>query len=314
MTVTDVRNTALLLLLFLLAAACLACAGARPQPQPQTGPSPAHFSGAVALKHALAVTAFGPRPPGTPEHEKTQEYILTHLGRLGLKPEVDAFTARTPLGPRPMKNILVKVPGRSDRAVLIGGHYDTKLERTFRFVGANDGGSSTGVLLELARVLKNSPPAPIGVWLAFFDGEEPLAGRWTDEDSLYGSRRMAAGMKASGDSRKLVGVMVVDMIGDRNLDILRDLHSTGWFIELVRDVASRMKLGHVFSNNSQPIGDDHVPFAQIGLPVVDLIDLNYGRDNSYWHSPDDTPDKISAASMEAVGRIVLGTIPELAKR
>lgn len=276
-------------------------------------PSPHLFSGEIALKHALAVTAIGPRPPGTPEHKKTQEYILTHLGRLGLKPEVDAFTAPTPLGPREMKNITVKLRGKSDRTVLIAGHYDTKLEKGFRFVGANDAGSSTGMLLEFARVLKNAPAPPLSVWLTFMDGEEPLV-QWTANDSLYGSRRMAEQLRASGEHRGMAAVIIVDMVGDRELDLLRDLNSTGWLQELVRDVAAQLKLSHVFGKQTTAVEDDHIPFARIGLPVVDLIDYNYGPGNSYWHTAQDTPDKLSAKSLEAVGRIVLGTITALAKR
>lgn len=290
----------------LLALSAASCAAA--------GPSPTLFSGGVALKHAIAVTEFGPRPPGSPEHEKTQQYILTHLQRLGLKPEVDAFTASTPVGPRPMKNILVKLPGRGEQAVLVAGHYDTKREPGFRFVGANDGGSSTGALLELARVVKNSPPGALGVWIAFLDGEESVAGQWTETDSLHGSRRMAERMRASGESRRVAAVIVVDMVGDRDLDLLRDLNSTGWLNELVRDVAAKQGLAHVFGNATHPIEDDHVPFSRIGLPVVDLIDYNYGPNNSFWHTPQDTPDKLSAKSLEAVGRIVLGTIAALGKR
>ncbi len=280
----------------------------------QGGPAPAWLSGSLALKHATAVSEFGPRPPGSAEHEKVQQYILTHLQRLGLKPEVDAFTASTPVGPREMKNILVRFPGKKEPAALVVGHYDTKLEPRFRFVGANDGGSSTGLLLELARVLKNSPPAALGVWLAFLDGEEPLGGQWTAADSLHGSRRMAERMRAAGEHRRLAAVIVVDLVGDRDLDLLRDLNSTGWLNELVRDVAAQLRLNHVFGDRTIAIEDDHIPFSRIGVPVVDLIDLNYGPQNSFWHSPHDTPDKLSANSLEAVGRIVLGTITALGKR
>ncbi len=297
------RAALFLVLLALPAASCAA-----PEPQPSL------FSGSMALKHALALAEIGPRPPGTPEHDKAEQYILKYLERLGLKPEVDAFTASTPLGPRPMKNIVVKFPGRGEQAVLVAGHYDTKLETRFRFVGANDGGSSAGFLLELARVLKNSPPRALGVWLAFLDGEEALAGEWTDADSLHGSRHMAERLRASGVHRKLAAVMVVDMVGDRDLDLLRDLNSTGWLNEMVRDVAAQLRLSHAFSEKAMPIGDDHLPFSRIGLPVVDLIDFNYGPDNSYWHTAQDTPDKLSAKSLEAVGRVVLGTMDALAKR
>lgn len=294
--------------LFLVLLALPATSCASPEP------APVLFSGSVALKHAVALAEIGPRPPGTPEHDKAEQYILTQLTRLGLKPEVDAFTASTPLGPRPMKNIVVKFPGRGEQAVLVAGHYDTKLETSFRFVGANDGGSSAGFLLEMARVLKNSPPRALGVWLAFLDGEEALAGQWTATDSLHGSRHMAERLRASSEHRRLSAVIVVDMVGDRDLDLLRDLNSTGWLNEMVRDVAAQMRLSHVFGDTTDRVEDDHLPFSRIGLPVVDLIDLNYGPDRSYWHTAQDTPDKLSAKSLEAVGRIVLGTIAALEKR
>ncbi len=296
--------------LVLAVAAMAAQAAARGR----NGAAMASFSGNAALKHAIAVTEIGPRPPGSPEHEKTVQYIVDTLQRLGLKPEIDAFTASTPVGQRPMKNIIVRFPGKTDRAVMVGGHYDTKLERRFRFVGANDAGSSTGLLLELARVLKNSPQPQVGVWLVFFDGEEPLGGPWTASDSLHGSRHLAEKMRATGEHRRLAAFILVDMIGEKDLQLLRDLNSTGWLIELARDVAARLKLSHVFGSDTTAVEDDHIPFARIGVAVVDLIDLTYGPDNSYWHTAQDTPDKLSAKSIEAVGRIVLGMIPEIAKR
>ena len=312
----DVNSGPALLLVLLLAITPAACASESPgrRSSRTAGPAPRFFSGALTLKHATALAKIGPRPPGTPEHKKAQQYILTRLQRLGVQPEVDAFTAATPVGPRPMKNIVAKFPGRSKRVVLVAGHYDTKLETRFRFVGANDGGSSTGLLLELARVLKNSPPGWCEVWVAFLDGEESLGRRWTQADSLYGSRRMAERLRAAGEHRRLSAVLVVDMVGDRDLDLLRDLNSTGWLNELVRDVAQQLGQAHAFGDRTTAVEDDHVPFSRIGLPVVDLIDMNYGPNNSFWHSAEDTPDKLSARSLQAVGRIVLGTIAALEHR
>ena len=297
----------------LLVAAMPACARAPVNAvQGRGSSSGTPFSGKTALKHAVALAGIGPRYPGSPGHEKAAQYILSEIDRLGVKPEVDSFAAQTPLGPIGMKNILVKFPGKTDRVVLVGGHWDTKRETRFAFVGANDGGSSTGFLLELARVLKNSPPADIGVWLAFFDGEEPLRD-WTRTDSLYGSRRMAGQFRAAGTHRNIAAVVIVDMIGDRDLDLLRDLNSTGWLNEMARDVAGRLTLT-VFGDMTTSVEDDHVPFAAIGLPVIDLIDLNYGPNNSYWHTAQDTPDKLSAESLTAVGRLVLGLIDAIARR
>lgn len=301
-----------LLVLLLLLAPSARTAGRQASKNAGHPAAPASFSGALALQHTIALTEIGPRPPGTSEHEKAEQYILKRLEGLGLKPEGDAFTASTPLGPRPMKNIVVKFAGRSGRTVLVCGHYDTKYEKDFRFVGANDGGSSAGLLLELARVLKKSSP-PVDVWLAFLDGEEALV-EWSASDSLYGSRHMAERLRASAEHRKIYAVVLVDMAGDKNLDLLRDLNSTGWLNEMVRDVAAGLGLAGSFGDTTTPIEDDHIPFSRIGLPVVDLIDFNYGPNNSYWHTSKDTPDKLSARSLEAVGRIVLGTLDALSKR
>lgn len=149
-------------------------------------------------------------------------------------------------------------------------------------------------------------------WL-FLDGEEAF-GEWTQTDSLYGSRHLAERMRSSGERGKLDAFILLDMVGDRNLNLMRDLNSTGWLNEMVREVAARQGLSRVFSGSQGPIEDDHVPFARIGVPVVDLIDFDYGPNNSFWHTAEDTPDKLSAQSLQAVGRIVLGTIDALAKR
>lgn len=302
------RLWALVLSVFL---ACVAGACAA-----QKAAAPVSFSGQLAYNQTAAVTNIGPRPVGSPEHEKMEQYVLAQLTRLGLKPEIDQFTAATPLGPKTMKNIVARFPGQTDKAVLIGGHYDTKWEPRFRFVGANDAGSSTGVLLELARVLKGTPQRKLGVWLVFLDGEEAFQ-EWSDADSLYGSRHCAEELRKSGDYRKVSAVIIVDMIGDKDLDLLRDLNSTGWLNETVRNVAAKLNLKSAFGDMSMAIEDDHLPFARIGLPVVDLIDFTYGGNDSpgpYWHTAQDTLDKLSPKSFDAVGRIVLGTIDALGNR
>lgn len=272
------------------------------------------FSGQNALSHVVALTQFGPRVPGTPEHIRMQKYIQAALESWKLKPELDNFSARTPVGKIPMCNIIARIAGKSDRAVIVAGHYDTKRTPGTRFVGANDGGSSTGFLLELARVLARGPRRDLGVWIAFLDGEEPLAGEWTTADSLYGSKRMAQRLRDSGQAGQVEAVIVVDMIGDRQLDLLRDINSTGWLNSMVREVAAGLGLGHAFGSLSTAIEDDHLPFLAIGLPAVDLIDFNYGPNNSYWHTSKDSSDKLSAKSLETVGRIVLGTIDAIARR
>lgn len=270
------------------------------------------LSGRNALLHAEAVTQFGPRPPGSAAHARTRKYIETALESWKLKPEVDAFPADTPMGKAQMHNIVARIGGKSERAVIVAGHYDTKQIPRIHFVGANDGGSSTGLLLEMARTLAKGPQRELSVWVAFLDGEEAQAGEWTAADSLYGSKRMARQLQASGKASQVAAVIVVDMVGGKNLNLLRDRNSTGWLNDMVREVAAGLRLEKVFGTTETHIEDDHLPFLAIGLPAVDLID--FSSQETYWHTEKDTTDKLSAASLETAGRIVLCTIDAVAKR
>src|SRR5258706_5190324 len=171
-------------------------AGAQPKTSPKTK-VPA-FSGKDALTYTKTVADFGPRPSGSPELERTRKFIVSALASWKLKPETDSFTASTPIGKIPMTNLIVKIPGTTDRVVIVAGHYDTKRFKEFKFFGANDGGSSTGVLLELARVLSLSPKKDVSIWIVFHDGEEAQEGPWTDADSLHGSKHLAGKLQTSG--------------------------------------------------------------------------------------------------------------------
>jgi hypothetical protein len=276
------------------------------------GPA-AQFNGERAMKYTREVVAFGPRPAGSPAHGKLESYLLTQLA--GLATEADAFTAATPLGPRPMRNFIVRLPGSRPGVIVVCGHYDTKLLPGF--VGANDGGSSTGLLLELARELKlqmkDGRLDGYSVWLVFLDGEEAF-GEWTATDSLYGSRHLAARWQADGTLKNLKALLLVDMIGDADLDILRDLNSTAWLAQLVFDAAQRLGYQSHFYAGRTAVEDDHMPFAQRGVPVVDLIDFNYGYNNAYWHTKNDTLDKLSPRSFTIVGSVVLESLRLLNQR
>jgi Zn-dependent M28 family amino/carboxypeptidase len=208
-----------------------------------------------------------------------------------------------------MRNIIARFPGASGKAVVITGHYDTKsLPGTF-FAGANDGGSSTGFLLEMAKVLVHDARID-DVYLVWFDGEEAVA-QWSDYDSLYGSRHLAERWAADGTLARVRALINVDMIGDRDLGILEDLNSPAPLREMVWRIADRLGYGKHFLRNQSAIEDDHIPFLRRGVNALDLIDLDYGPDNSYWHTDKDTMDKLSAASFEIVGRVVLATLKEL---
>lgn len=271
-------------------------------------PAQGQFSGRNALEHTGALVSFGPRPPGSPGMRKAQGYIVKHLKAQGWQVREDDFTARTPAGPLAMKNIIAFRAGTSGRAVALSGHYDTKIF-PFPFVGANDGGSSAGFLLEMARALKDVP-LKNSVYLIFFDGEEAVR-EWTAEDSLYGSRRLAAQWNRDRTLSTLAALINVDMIGDRDLRIVREQYSSDTLMRLIWSVARQLGLSQQFSGAALAIEDDHVPFLRLGVRAANLIDFDYGPDHSWWHTKEDTMDKLSPDSLEAVGRVLIEVLKRL---
>jgi Zn-dependent M28 family amino/carboxypeptidase len=269
----------------------------------------AEFSGAEALEFTKHLVSFGPRPSGSEAIRKTQSYILGELKAAGCQVTQDDFMGSTPLGQTPMKNIIARFPGKSGKTVVITGHYDTKSMPGTFFVGANDGGSSAGFLLEMAKALAHEPRKD-EVLLVWFDGEEAVA-QWSEYDSLYGSRHLAERWASDGTLARIKALINVDMIGDRNLDILKDMNSAGPLRELVWSVADQLGYGKHFLRFDSSVEDDHVPFLRRGVNALDLIDLDYGPNNSYWHTDQDTVDKLSAESLQIVGRVVAETIKEL---
>jgi Zn-dependent M28 family amino/carboxypeptidase len=262
------------------------------------------FDGAAALKHIERLVAIGPRVAGTPGGIKAREYIVSEARKIsGAQVQVRPFEADTPDGLMGMANVVAVLPGARPDVILLAGHYDTKLFREFRFVGANDGGSSAALLLELGRRL-------VGVqrrytyWLVWFDGEE-ARGAWTATDSLYGSRQLAGELAKSG---RLPGAMIlVDMIGDRDLTINREAHSAPWLTDIIWESAARLGYGRHFRRELMPVEDDHVPFLRLGVPAALLIDFNYPP----WHTAEDTVDKVSAQSLAVVGEVLLEALPSV---
>ena len=265
--------------------------------------------GEDALSHVKEMVALGPRPSGSEAHGKTQRYIQETLQAAGWTLEQDPFTAQTPSGPAPMNNLIGRRAGRTERVILLAAHYETKLMRAFPFLGANDGGSGTGLLLALAPILAKQTYNHT-IWLVFFDGEEAFQ-QWSEADSLYGSRHLVEKLKASNELSKIGALFLVDMIGDRDLDIRRETNSTPWLTDLVWGTAKRLGYERNFLPASSPVDDDHIPFLKAGVPAVDLIDFNYGPGNRYWHTAEDTLDKVSAQSLGAVGEVLLEAIAEL---
>ena len=265
------------------------------------------FSGQKAYDWTGKAVALGPRPPGSPAITKLQGMILAELKAQGWQVTDEAFQASTPMGPKTMHNLIGRLPGKSGKVVVFSGHYDTKVMEGF--VGANDAGSSTGMLLELARVLPSLPRRD-DVILAFFDGEEAFR-FWTDTDSLYGSRYQAQKWQKDRTLSKIKALFNIDMVGDRDLKIIDEGNSSGSLRSLVR--ASAIDLGYQkhFLVGPQAIEDDHMPFIRMGVPAVDLIDFEYGPNNSWWHTPQDTMDKLSPKSFQVVGDVLVEVFKRL---
>ncbi|HXY23544.1 MAG TPA: M28 family peptidase [Candidatus Acidoferrum sp.] len=278
-------------------------------PPEQTG----GFDGKKAFAQVAKQVSFGPRPAGSKAIAQLQDYLQSELKSYGCTVETDNFRADTPAGRLPMKNILVKIPGEKPGIILLGTHYDTK--RLENFVGADDAGSSTAVMLELARLLcqKHSKYA---VWIAFFDAEEAVNWEWKDPDNCYGSRQMAARMAASGDLPKVKAFLLADIVGGRKPHFKRESYSTKWLVDLVWATAKRLGYGNIFVDDPSQVEDDHQSFLRRNVPSVDVIDLDNGPDGDvyYWHTPQDSLDKISAKTLGIVGHVFLESVKQLQSR
>jgi Zn-dependent M28 family amino/carboxypeptidase len=271
------------------------------------------FDATRAYEHVKRMTEIGPHPSGSEHIKKAQEYITKELKGYGLKVAEDDFVATTPRGRVAMKNISAELTGEKPGVVLIAGHYDTKLQDGF--VGANDGGSSTAAVLEMARALAKTRPE-YTIWFVLFDGEEAVV-EWSamnGMDNTYGSRHMVSKLKADGARARVKAMILVDMIGDKNLRLKREGESTEWLVSLMWTTAHRIGYGANYLLEEQYISDDHLPFKEAGIPVIDFIDFDYGPDHSYWHTNQDTLDKISGESMKAVGDVIITALPDLFKR
>lgn len=271
--------------------------------------APPAFDSTRAYGHVREQVALGPRPAGSPANQKTRDFIVKTLAESGIKAVEQPFEASTPIGPVKMANLIATIPGQRADRIVIASHFDTKPIREFRFVGANDGGSSTAALLELGRVLQARPKPPFTIELLFLDGEEAF-GEWKDPDNTYGSRHYVAAARKAGTLSSLKALILLDMIGDRALNLRRDTNSTPWLTDIFWSTAK--KLGHAahFLDEPFPVEDDHIPFLEAGVPAVDLIDLDYPD----WHKAGDTLDKVSARSLQIVGDVVLAGLPEVEAR
>jgi glutaminyl-peptide cyclotransferase len=301
--VTQVRLASRATFLLAPLAALLACAPAA------TAADPPVFDGGRAIEHLRTVVGFGPRPPGSAAAEETRRYIKAQMAAIGVQVAEQAFEAKTPIGAVKMVNVRATIPGARPERIILAGHYDTKLFRQFRFVGANDAGSSTAFLIEIARVLK-ARKNPWTIELLFLDGEEAFIDWYVGDDNRYGSRHYVQEATRTGDLARIKAMILVDMIGDRDLVIKREPTSTAWLTDIIWSAAKTLGHGSTFVAEPLAVEDDHVPFLDAGVPAIDIIDLEYAP----WHTAEDTLDKVSARSMEVVGQVLTAALPKIESR
>ena len=290
-----------------------------PQPQPSAGwqlwksptpPPPAsiwkEFSGEKAFAHVKTLVELGPHPSGSAELQKARDYIIANLKQYGWEVQQQRFEDSTPRGRNQFVNLIARFAGdskpvsASTQTVIVSSHYDTKIFDTIRFVGASDGGSSTGALIELARVLAMDPAMARKIELVFFDGEEAVS-QFSETDGLYGSRYYAKDLRQTGRNTQFKSGVLWDMIGDKDLTITLSPDSPSELAKGILNAATTLNLRDYFSYFDRNIYDDHVPLIEAGIPTIDLIDFDY----IYWHTADDTLDKLSPQSLQKVGSVTL---------
>src|SRR5262244_31843 len=284
-----------------LLVAVLGFAVQRNRATPKTSP----FNEQRVAVDLQTIVGFGPRPAGSDAIAKTRTYIIAELQKAGLMADLDEFDARTPRGFKHMVNIRARRPGSKPSVIAVTGHYDTKLFENVRFVGASDGGSSAAWLLEFARCTRDLKLENTLEFI-FFDGEEAVV-EWTDDDSVYGSRHDVDRRVRGSSLKDIKALILVDMIGDKNLNIKREGQSTRWLKDSIWSTAQSMGYAKEFPNDEMEISDDHIPYLKSGIPAVDLIDFDYPP----WHTAADTLDKVSAHSLKIVGDVVYFSLPAI---
>jgi glutaminyl-peptide cyclotransferase len=275
--------------------------------------SGASFNEIRAMRYVKEIVALGPRPIGSANHKKVEDYIHSHLKDDLV--EDDAFTVDTTEGKFPVHNIIAKFPGTKDGIIVIASHYDTNYPlRDTSYIGANDGASSSALLLEIANQLRGTKRDGYSVWLLWDDAEESMRLPWFDPESLYGVRHLVQKWQDDGTLKKMKAFLLEDMIGDADLNIEHEENSTPWLEDLIYQSATRRGYQSHFFGRTIPMEDDHMPFVQKGVPSADLIDFDYGYDNVFWHTTQDTVDKLSPKSLEIVGTVTLETVRALDKK
>ncbi len=295
-------------------------------PSAPAPPAKSDFDGDRAFEQVRKQVEFGPRPAGSAELDKTRNYMIEQLKSYGLNVTTDEFHATTPIGDRKMINVTAELPGESNDVIIISSHYDTKYFKDIKFVGANDGGSSTGALMEIARVLAASKQKPkMTYWFVFFDGEEAFCFDWDEchnpnpadprtplPDHTYGSRRYVAQLVEKNELKRVRAMILLDMMGYKNLRLGRADLGSAWLTDIVWQTGKQLGYGNVFVDSLEGVGDDdHGPFLKAGVESIDIIQLS---SYEYWHTREDTLDKISAKSLKTVGDAVIASLPKIEER
>jgi glutaminyl-peptide cyclotransferase len=277
---------------------------------PESGPPPT-FDADRTMQYVKEIVALGPRPLGSANHKKVEDYITSHLK--GDVVEDDAFTADTVEGKFPVRNIIAKYPGTKDGIIVIASHYDTNYPlRNTSFIGANDGAATSALLLEFANQIRGKKREGYSIWLLWTDAEEAMK-TWSDTDSLYGTRHLAKKWQQDGTAKQIKAFLLADMIGDADLDIDRDTNSTPWVESVVYEAATRLGYQSHFFAHKNALSDDHLPFMAIGVPCADVIDIDYGYNGVFHHTVQDTVDKLSVKSLDISGTVILETVRILDK-
>ena len=277
------------------------------------------FNSQQAFAYTAEIAGFGERWPGSPGHAKTEALIHQVLQKDGARTEADDFSAKTPRGPIAVHNIIGKFNVTADPKqpiFILAGHYDTLFKKGF--IGANDGASSTAILLAFADALAGQK-TKMQIWLVWTDLEEAI-NDFNDDDGLYGSRHLAQKLKADGIAPRVRGFFLLDMIGDKELGVGRETESARWLQDFIAEAAKQLGYTQYFFQYETDIIDDHIPFIKAGIPAVDVVDAEYGRMGDkfdsmgeFHHANTDTMDKVSQHSLEVVGRTILLTVELLDK-
>jgi len=297
------------------------CGGCKKQEQaieqePVAVFDPSQLDGQAAMQQVTDLLDLGLRDSGTEGLRRAAEFIQDRLQQVGVDAALDAFTEETSRGDIEFINVMGRLPGRGKGIIILGSHYDTKIGMPEGFEGANDSGSSSGLLIELARVMAEGPVVDPEIWFVFFDGEECWR-RYGKLDGLHGSKYLAEKLVKDGREKEVQAVIILDMIGDRDLNVTIPRNSTPELIGRVFEAAKEQGGRSKFSLFGIEVGDDHMPFMEVGIPAIDLIDFHFGSSpgrNNYWHTGEDTRDKISVESLDIVGRVTISTVNSLIRQ